>query len=135
MQQRFPRLQVVGTYTPPFRPLDEKEDHAIVEAINAAAPDIVWIGLSTPKQEYWMARHIGRITAPVMVGIGAAFDFHAGVKRQAPRWLRRTGLEWAFRLATEPRRLGPRYLRNNPRFVVRVAAQLSGLRRYQIAER
>ena len=127
MQQRFPGLLIVGTHTPPFRPLTDEEDQAVVDEINAAAPDIVWVGLSTPKQEYWMARHIGRVNASVMVGVGAAFDFHAGLKRQAPRWMQRSGLEWAFRLGTEPKRLAWRYLKNNPRFVLRVAVQ--GLRR------
>jgi N-acetylglucosaminyldiphosphoundecaprenol N-acetyl-beta-D-mannosaminyltransferase len=117
LSERFPRLVIVGTYSPPFRSLTEKENDAIVERINAANPDIVWVGISTPKQERWMAAQVGRIAAPVMVGCGAAFDFHAGVKRQAPRWMMRAGLEWVFRMATEPRRLGPRYLVNNPMFV------------------
>ena len=132
MRQRFPGLQIVGTYTPPFRPLSDEEDVAIIDRINGAAPDIVWVGLSTPKQERWMAAHVGRLRAPVMVGVGAAFDFHAGLKRQAPRILQRAGLEWAFRLASEPRRLAWRYLRNNPQFVVRAAAQQMGLARYPL---
>ena len=97
----------------------------MVSAINATQPDIVWVGLSTPKQERWMASHVGRVAAPVLVGVGAAFDFHAGVKRQAPRWMQQNGLEWLFRLASEPRRLGARYLVNNPRFVWRVMAERS----------
>ena len=96
---------------------------AVVDAINAARPDIVWVGLSTPKQERWMAAHVGRLDAPVLIGVGAAFDFHAGDAAQAPRWMQRSGLEWLFRLAVEPRRLWRRYLRNNPRFVLRVAGQ------------
>jgi len=128
MQQRFPGLRVVGAYTPPFRPLTEEEDQDIVNKINAAAPDIVWVGLSTPKQERWMAQHLGRVNASVLVGVGAAFDFHAGLKRQAPHWMRRSGLEWFFRFITEPRRLAWRYLKNNPRFVLRVAAQELGRR-------
>jgi N-acetylglucosaminyldiphosphoundecaprenol N-acetyl-beta-D-mannosaminyltransferase len=117
LTRRFPGLEVAGTYTPPFRPLTHQEDEDVVNRINDAAPDIVWVGLSTPKQEYWMAQHVGRLQAPVLVGIGAAFDFHAGLKRQAPRWMQRSGLEWLFRLSTEPRRLGKRYLVNNPAFV------------------
>jgi N-acetylglucosaminyldiphosphoundecaprenol N-acetyl-beta-D-mannosaminyltransferase len=117
LTERFPGLQIAGVLSPPFRALTAAEDAAIVERINAAAPDIVWVGISTPKQERWMSAHSGRIDAPVMVGCGAAFDFHAGVKRQAPRWMMRAGLEWAYRMATEPRRLGPRYLVNNPMFV------------------
>lgn len=122
LQSRFPALNIVGVYSPPFRPMTADEDESLVRQINGTRPDIVWVGLSTPKQECWMAAHVGRLSAPVLVGVGAAFDFHAGVKRQAPRWMRQSGLEWAFRLLSEPRRLGPRYLVNNPAFVCRVAA-------------
>lgn len=132
MRQRFPGLQVAGTYTPPFRPLAPAEDAKIVEHINASGADIVWVGLSTPKQERWMAQHVGRLNAPVLIGVGAAFDFHAGLKRQAPRWMQRSGLEWTFRFITEPRRLAWRYFKNNPRFVVWSAAQYFGLRRYDL---
>ncbi|MGH6897378.1 MAG: WecB/TagA/CpsF family glycosyltransferase [Geminicoccaceae bacterium] len=130
LRQRFPGLEVAGTHTPPFRPLTAMEDEAMVGHINASGADIVWVGLSTPKQERWMAQHVGRLQAPVLIGVGAAFDFHAGLKRQAPRWIQRSGLEWAFRFATEPRRLAGRYLKNNPRFVLLAAAQHLGLRRY-----
>lgn len=124
MRGRIRGLDVVGVYSPPFRPLTEAEDDALVRQINHTRPDIVWVGLSTPKQERWMASHVGRISAPVLIGVGAAFDFHAGLKRQAPRWMQRSGLEWSFRLASEPRRLGARYLSNNPRFIWKVAAQM-----------
>jgi N-acetylglucosaminyldiphosphoundecaprenol N-acetyl-beta-D-mannosaminyltransferase len=124
LQARFPGLQVVGVYSPPFQPMTAAEDEALVQRINATRPDIVWVGLGTPKQERWMAAHVGRLSAPVLVGVGAAFDFHAGVKRQAPRWMQRSGLEWSFRLATEPRRLARRYLVNNPQFVWRIGGQL-----------
>lgn len=117
LAKRFPGLEIAGTWTPPFRPLTAREDDDVVTTINAAAPDIVWVGLSTPKQEYWMAEHIGRIDAPVVIGVGAAFDFHAGLKRQAPIWMQHSGLEWLFRLGCEPRRLWKRYLVNNPAFV------------------
>jgi N-acetylglucosaminyldiphosphoundecaprenol N-acetyl-beta-D-mannosaminyltransferase len=117
LQKRFPGLIIAGTYSPPFRTLTAEEDEEIVQRINDAKADIVWVGLSTPKQEYWMSRHVGRISAPVMIGVGAAFDFHAGLKRQAPRWMQRSGLEWFFRLMNEPRRLWRRYLVNNPKFV------------------
>ena len=120
---RFPGLTVAGTYAPPYRDLTDREREAIVRRINAARPDIVWVGLSTPKQERWMAEHVGQLTAAVLIGVGAAFDFHAGVKRQAPRWVQQSGLEWVFRLMSEPRRLGPRYLRNNPQFVWRLLAE------------
>jgi N-acetylglucosaminyldiphosphoundecaprenol N-acetyl-beta-D-mannosaminyltransferase len=101
----------------------------VVRRINAARPDIVWVGLSTPKQEQWMHEHRPRLDASVLIGVGAAFDFHAGVKSQAPRWMQRSGLEWFYRLCNEPRRLWKRYLLNNPAFVVLVLAQACGLRR------
>jgi N-acetylglucosaminyldiphosphoundecaprenol N-acetyl-beta-D-mannosaminyltransferase len=104
-----PTLEVVGTLCPPFRELTPHEDRIAVDAINAKHPDIVWVGLSTPKQELWMASHLGRVEAPVMIGVGAAFDFLAGMKRQAPLWMQRNGLEWLFRLCSEPRRLWRRY--------------------------
>jgi N-acetylglucosaminyldiphosphoundecaprenol N-acetyl-beta-D-mannosaminyltransferase len=129
LQVRFPGLQIVGTYTPPFRDLTEEEDLAVIDRINEANPDLVWVGLSTPKQERWMAAHLGRIQAPVMVGVGAAFDFLSGRKPQAPRWMQRSGVEWLFRLGSEPRRLWPRY-RQYPRFVLLVLAQLLGLLRF-----
>jgi N-acetylglucosaminyldiphosphoundecaprenol N-acetyl-beta-D-mannosaminyltransferase len=117
----YPGLEVVGTFCPPFRELTPEEDDAIVHAINASKPDILWVGLSTPKQERWMARHIGRIDAPVMIGVGAAFDFLAGTKRQAPRWMQRNGLEWLFRLCLEPRRLWRRYAYIVPGFLLLAA--------------
>lgn len=118
---RFPALKVAGTYSPPFRELSEEEDREIVERINQADPDLLWVGLSTPRQERWMAAHLGKIRAPVLLGVGGAFDIHAGVLPQAPRWMQRSGLEWFYRLYCEPRRLWRRYLYNNPRFVVSVA--------------
>jgi N-acetylglucosaminyldiphosphoundecaprenol N-acetyl-beta-D-mannosaminyltransferase len=121
-----PGLNVVGTLCPPFRALTPEEDERVVDQINAAMPDIVWVGLSTPKQEYWMAAHFGRINAPVMIGVGAAFDFLAGTKRQAPHWMQRNGLEWLFRLCTEPRRLWCRYAYIVPGFAILAAGQLIG---------
>jgi N-acetylglucosaminyldiphosphoundecaprenol N-acetyl-beta-D-mannosaminyltransferase len=120
LRARFPKLHIAGCYSPPFRPLTAEEDREIVELINAAGPEIIWVGLSTPKQEKWMAAHVGRLTAPILVGVGAAFDIHAGTLPQAPRWMQRRGLEWLYRLAREPRRLWRRYLSNNPRFVLRI---------------
>ena len=134
LEARFPGLVIVGMDTPPFRPLTEVEDREAVDKINACKPDIVWIGLGNPKQERWMSDHLGKIEAPVMIGVGAAFDFHAGVKKQAPRWMQRSGLEWVFRLASEPKRLWKRYLINNPRFVWMVLLQSLGLRRYDLDE-
>jgi N-acetylglucosaminyldiphosphoundecaprenol N-acetyl-beta-D-mannosaminyltransferase len=127
--QKFPGLQVVGTYSPPFRPLTPGEDAQIVEMINAANPDVVWVGLSSPKQDFWMAEHVGRIKAPVMVGVGAAFDFLSGQKRQAPRWIQRNGLEWVWRLAQEPRRLWRRNL-DTPPYFFKVLLQWTGLRKF-----
>lgn len=132
LQRQFPGLQVLGVYSPPFQPLTAEQDEQIVSAINAAAPDIVWIGLSTPKQERWMAAHVGRVTAPVLIGVGAAFDFLAGRKKQAPLWMQRNGLEWLFRLLTEPRRLWRRYLTSIPPFVFLSLLQVLGLRRYDL---
>lgn len=134
LRQRYPGIQIVGTYAPPFRPLTPEEDAEVVRVINDAAPDVVWIGLSTPKQERWMAAHHKRIDAPVMVGVGAAFDFNAGHKKQAPRWMQRNGLEWLFRLLQEPRRLGRRYLVNNPLFIALVLLQTLHLKRWRLSE-
>lgn len=128
LADRFPGLRVVGCWSPPFGSLSEEEDRRIVEAINDARPDIVWVGLSTPKQERWMARHVGRLDASVLIGVGAAFDIHAGTLAQAPRWVREHGLEWLFRLWKEPRRLWRRYLSNNPRFVLGVLRRRPYLR-------
>jgi N-acetylglucosaminyldiphosphoundecaprenol N-acetyl-beta-D-mannosaminyltransferase len=133
LQQRFPGLLVAGTWSPPFGEMTEAERGAVVERINVAGADIVWVGLSTPKQERWMAEHVRQLRADVLIGVGAAFDFHTGVKRQAPRWMRRSGLEWLFRLGTEPRRLWRRYLRNNPRFLWCILLQLSGFVRYDLS--
>ena len=129
---RFPGLKVVGCLSPPFRAVTAEEDAAIVDQINRAAPDIVWVGLSTPKQEQWMFTHRSRLQAPVFIGVGAAFDFHAGLKPQAPGWMQRSGLEWLFRLWQEPRRLWRRYLRNNPLFVWHVCLQSLGIREYHL---
>jgi N-acetylglucosaminyldiphosphoundecaprenol N-acetyl-beta-D-mannosaminyltransferase len=118
---RFPGLRVAGCWSPPFRPLTPEEDEEVVRRVNQAGPDLVWVGLSTPKQERWMAAHAGRLTAPVLLGVGAAFDMHAGRLPQAPGWMQRNGLEWLYRLAKEPRRLWRRYLGNNPRFALAVA--------------
>lgn len=134
LRERFPGVQIVGAYTPPFRPLTPEEDGEIVRMIDDARPDIVWVGLSTPKQERWMAAHHRRIAAPVMVGVGAAFDFHAGRKKQAPRWMRQSGLEWLFRLLQEPRRLWRRYLINNPTFIALVLLQALRLRQWRLSE-
>jgi N-acetylglucosaminyldiphosphoundecaprenol N-acetyl-beta-D-mannosaminyltransferase len=129
LRLRHPALEIVGGHAPPFRPLTAEEEDAIAADINRAAPDVVWVGIGVPKQEKWMARMRERLDAPVLVGVGAAFDFHAGLIPQAPDWMQRAGLEWAFRLAQEPRRLWRRYLRYNPRFVTGFARQYARHRR------
>jgi bacterial polymer biosynthesis proteins, WecB/TagA/CpsF family len=126
---RFPGLRVVYAYSPPFRPLTPEEDERVTEEINASGARILFVGLGCPKQEWWMAEHKGRVRA-VMLGVGAAFDFHAGRVRQAPVWMQRAGLEWLFRLVQEPRRLWRRYLKHNPRFLLLAFLQLTGMRRF-----
>ena len=123
LERAFPHLPIAGAVSPPFRSLDSNEDEAIVERINASGARTVWVGLGCPKQELWMRAHLGRIR-PVMLGVGAAFDFHAGCVARAPRWMRGAGLEWLHRLLQEPRRLWRRYLHTNAAFVVASAAQL-----------
>ena len=120
LERRFPGVRVVGTECPPFRPLDEAEDAAVVERIRASGADVVWVGLSTPKQERWMHAHRGRLPA-VLMGVGAAFDFHTGRVSRAPRWMQALTLEWLHRLASDPRRLWRRYVVLAPRFLWRLA--------------
>ncbi|MGA2747426.1 MAG: WecB/TagA/CpsF family glycosyltransferase [Verrucomicrobiota bacterium] len=128
--QRFPNLQIVGVFEPPFRPLTAGEQGTLKQSVHAAHPDILWIGLSTPKQERFMAEHLHQLDVTLMVGVGAAFDFHAGKIHQAPRWMQRSGLEWFFRLCREPRRLWKRYFKNNPLFLFRIFCQFTGLRKF-----
>lgn len=119
-ERRHPGLKVVGVHSPPYRQLTAAEDAEIVAAINDAGPDIVWVGLGAPKQERWMAAHRDRLDAAVLIGVGAAFDFHTGRQRRAPVWMQRTGLEWAHRLSQEPGRLWRRYVFGIPRFLLGV---------------
>jgi N-acetylglucosaminyldiphosphoundecaprenol N-acetyl-beta-D-mannosaminyltransferase len=133
LSARFDGLSVVGTFTPPFRPLNPAELAHLQADVAAKQPDVIWIGLSTPKQERFAAEVAGSLDAGVLVTVGAAFDFHAGRVRQAPRWMQQSGLEWFYRLCMEPRRLWKRYLVNNPLFLIRIGAQLSGLRKYPLA--
>jgi len=121
---RFPLLQVVGTYTPPFRPLTTEESADLRGQVAAAKPDIIWIGLSTPKQERFMHATLALLDTHVMAGVGAAFDIHTGRIQDAPAWMKQSGLQWLHRLMQEPRRLGRRYLINNPLFMVKVSWQL-----------
>jgi N-acetylglucosaminyldiphosphoundecaprenol N-acetyl-beta-D-mannosaminyltransferase len=128
LRERFPGLVVAGKWSPPFRPLTPEEDEVAVRRINESGARVVWVGLGCPKQELWMAEHRGRVQA-VMIGVGAAFAFHAGVSKRAPLWMRERGLEWLHRLASEPRRLWRRYLVTNTLFVLGAARQLLGMRR------
>jgi N-acetylglucosaminyldiphosphoundecaprenol N-acetyl-beta-D-mannosaminyltransferase len=130
LRARFPGLRVAGTHSPPMRPADSQEDAAVLEMINRSSADVVWIGLGTPKQDFWVARHRPMLSAAGLIAVGAAFDFHAGLLRQAPGWMQRSGLEWLFRLLQEPRRLAFRYLVYNPLFIAKSSLQLSGLKRY-----
>ncbi|MEY2880553.1 MAG: hypothetical protein RLZZ15_2933 [Verrucomicrobiota bacterium] len=129
---RFPGLAVAGMFTPPFRALDESELAALRADVARTRPDVLWVGISSPKQERFMAAHARMLDAGVLIGVGAAFDFHAGRVRQAPRWVQRSGCEWLFRLAMEPRRLGPRYAESVPRFLVCALAQKFRLRHYPL---
>jgi N-acetylglucosaminyldiphosphoundecaprenol N-acetyl-beta-D-mannosaminyltransferase len=129
LRLRHPGLRIVGGYAPPFRPLTDGEEDAIAADIARSGADVVWVGIGVPKQEKWMARMRHRLDAPVLVGVGAAFDFHAGLVPQAPPRLQRLGLEWLFRLAHEPRRLWRRYLKYNPRFVLGFVRQYARARR------
>ncbi len=125
---RFPSVKITGTYCPPFRPLTPDEETELIARVRQQQPDIIWVGLSTPKQERFMAEYLPKLETTLMFGVGAAFDFHAGRVSQAPRWMQRSGLEWFYRLCREPRRLGRRYLTNNPLFVWRLLRQSLGLR-------
>lgn len=131
LEERYPGVQVACRIAPPFRPLTPEEDEAVTQEIVASGARVLFVGIGCPKQERWMAEHRGRLPA-VMLGVGAAFDFHTGRVRQAPRWMQVTGLEWCFRLMMDPRRLWKRYARHNPRFVGLLLQQLLGLRRFGI---
>lgn len=120
LKERFPKIKITGTYSPPFRKLTKEEDIEITNRINQLNPDLIWVGISTPKQEFWMSEHVKQLNRSILIGVGAAFDFHAGLKKQAPRWMQTLGLEWFFRLLTEPKRLWKRYLINNPKFIWRI---------------
>lgn len=128
-RRRWPYLRIAYAWSPPFRPPTPEEDQRVAGAVAASGTRILFVGIGAPRQEQWMAHHRGRIPA-VMLGVGAAFDFLSGSKRQAPRWMMRAGLEWLFRLVSEPRRLWRRYLRHNPRFVALFLAQWLGWRRF-----
>lgn len=133
--RRFPGLRVAGTYSPPFGPLSDAERTQVARRINESGARVVWVGLSTPKQERWIAAMQPRLRGTVMLSVGAAFDFHTGRVRQAPAWMQQNGLEWAYRVSQEPRRLWRRYAHNNPRFILLAAADLLGWKRFGVGER
>ncbi len=129
LKQIAPSIKIVGMFAPAFNAQARLEDQAVLAQIEAAKPDILWVGIGSPKQDFWMSMHREKLSVPVMVGIGAAFDFIAGVKKQAPRWMGRCGLEWLFRLMSEPGRLGKRYLVGNTLFIYYLIIELFNHRR------
>ncbi|MBX4895203.1 WecB/TagA/CpsF family glycosyltransferase [Rhizobium bangladeshense] len=131
---KFPEAEIAGSYAPPFHKLSPQEEADIADRLNRSGADIIWVGLSSPKQELWMARMRDRLDASMLIGVGAAFDFHAGLKRQAPRFIQRSGFEWAFRLLCEPRRLWRRYALVVPAFISLTAFQRLGLRNFPIED-
>jgi N-acetylglucosaminyldiphosphoundecaprenol N-acetyl-beta-D-mannosaminyltransferase len=130
LERRFPGLQIVGTYTPPFRTLTTEEEEDIFYQLRELQPHILWVGLSTPKQERFMARYLDRLQVPLLVGVGAAFDYHTGRINDCSGWIKRAGLQWLHRLLQDPRRLWKRYLRNNPAFLWKIILQLFKLKQY-----
>jgi N-acetylglucosaminyldiphosphoundecaprenol N-acetyl-beta-D-mannosaminyltransferase len=131
LTQRYPGLNVVGTYTPPFRPLTTEEEADLTRQVAELKPDFFWVGLSTPKQERFMDQYCSKLDAKIMLGVGAAFDMHTGRIKDAPYWMKFTGLQWIHRIWQDPKRLWKRYLVNNPKFVYQIALQLLGIRKEQ----
>ncbi len=132
LQRKYPGLQVVGVYTPPFRPLNEAEEQALRTQLETAKADVLWCGLSTPKQERFISQYRGKLPVTLMVGVGAAFDFLSGNAKDAPDWIKRSGLQWLHRMLHEPKRLARRYLASNPRFLWLTLLQLTGVKRYSL---
>lgn len=132
LQRAFPHIAIVGTFTPPFRPLEPQEQAALERQMEESRPDIVWVGLSTPKQEKFMSANLHRLPCKIMIGVGAAFDIHTGNVKDAPKWIKSMGLQWAHRLCQEPGRLWKRYLVNNSAFLAAIGLQLAGLRRHAL---
>jgi N-acetylglucosaminyldiphosphoundecaprenol N-acetyl-beta-D-mannosaminyltransferase len=124
LEERFPGINIVGTFTPPFRPLNPEEKRQLINKVARAKPDIFWVGLGCPKQERFMAAYLPKLETKVMLGVGAAFDIHTGRTKDAPIWIKQSGLQWLHRLSQEPRRLWKRYLINNPLFVFKLILQM-----------
>ena len=133
LSARFPGLQITGTYTPPFRQLNSEEEASLKRQVEDARTDILWCGLSTPKQERFMAQYSGKLPVKLMIGVGAAFDINSGCLKDAPDWMKGAGLQWLYRMIKEPRRLAGRYLKNNPAFLWLTCLQLSGIRKYPLS--
>ncbi|MFV0338097.1 MAG: WecB/TagA/CpsF family glycosyltransferase [Chthoniobacterales bacterium] len=134
LEERCPGVNIVGTYTPPFRPLDEEEKKSLLAQWEETSPQIIWVGLSTPKQERFMAEYVSLGPPAIFIGVGAAFDFHTGKVSQAPRWMQRAGLEWFYRVTQEPKRLWKRYFINNPKFLCLIGLQLLGVRKKSLSK-
>lgn len=130
---RFPNMRVVGTYTPPFRPLNAEEEADLVRMVAETRPDFFWVGLSTPKQERFMDQYISKLDTKLMFGVGAAFDIHTGRIKDAPYWMKLTGVQWMHRIYQDPKRLWKRYLVNNPKFVYQIMLELLGIGKYESA--
>ncbi len=129
---RCPQARIVGTYTPPFRAMNEEEENKLLEIVKVCHPDIIWVGLSTPKQESFMARYLSQLDTTLMIGVGAAFLFHTDKIRDSPSWVKQSGLQWFHRLLQEPSRLWKRYLLANPKFMVKIVLQFMGFKRYPL---
>lgn len=132
LTRQFPRLRVIGTYTPPFRALNQEEELEVRDLLARLKPDVMWIGLGAPKQELFMAQYFGRMDTTLMVGVGAAFNIHAGRIIDAPGWIKRAGFAWLYRLAQEPRRLWKRYLKTNPRFLYEITLQMLRVKKFDL---
>jgi N-acetylglucosaminyldiphosphoundecaprenol N-acetyl-beta-D-mannosaminyltransferase len=130
LSRQFPWARIVGTYTPPFRDLSDSEEEDLIAKVRELKPDVIWVGISTPKQEIFMRKYLPMLETTLMFGVGAAFDFHTGRIKDCAEWIKRAGLQWLHRLLQDPRHLWRRYLRNNPAFIWRIALQLTGLRMY-----
>lgn len=134
MEEKYPGVQIVGTYTPPFHSLNQMEEKEFIQQIFRLKPDIIWVGLSTPKQEIFMYEYLPKLDTKLMIGVGAAFDFHTGRVKQAPRWMQRSGLEWFYRIIADPKRLWKRYAKNNPLFIWHIILQLLKLKNYHLTD-
>ncbi|HON07558.1 MAG TPA: WecB/TagA/CpsF family glycosyltransferase [Verrucomicrobiota bacterium] len=132
LEVNYPGINIVGCYSPPFGPLSKDEEERLINIVRELKPDLFWIGLSTPKQERFMAQYLDKLDTTIMISVGAAFDFLTGRVKQAPRWIQRAGLEWFYRMCCEPKRLVPRYLKNNPIFLLKISLQLSGFKKYKM---